>query len=147
MNFDGFKSVKQLPYTFVVNDFNSITSISQGFYPKKGKLVPAYIVCETGELKNGLTCVKAYDVGFKIYYCSDGKLYREKDGGIKAFGLPAMPSAPNVFTCVYGVKTTLPSPAQTELIFLMTICLSYQFRKEPLMKLLKEDYLSQKGIK
>lgn len=105
MSYGGLRSVKEESYSFSAQDFGSITGLAQGFYAENGKLVPAYIVSETGSLKSGLTCVKAYDVGFKIYYCSDGKLYREKDGEFKAFGVPAMSSAPYIFSCTYEGST------------------------------------------
>ena len=99
----SFTAVKEKEFT--VTDFSALTDSANGYYAGK-TLTPAPTVKETGRLKSGLHPVRAYNVGYGIFYCSDGKLYREENGEYKAYGIPAFATAPTVFTVSYdGVKT------------------------------------------
>lgn len=99
----GYSATKEKE--FEIKDFAALTDYANGYYADKTlKAAPA--VKETGRLKSGLHPVRAYNVGYDIFYCSDGKLYRFLNGEYKAYGIPAFATAPSVFTVSYdGVKT------------------------------------------
>ncbi|MDY6367928.1 MAG: hypothetical protein SPL13_05400 [Clostridia bacterium] len=103
----GFLKVNGKSKNYSFDDFNEITQIAESYYAIGKTLIPAPSVSNSGKLKHGITCVKAYDVGFPLYYCSDGKLYRDTADGVKPYGVPAFSSAPDVFCCIYDGKNTV----------------------------------------
>ena len=91
---------------FRFKDLKSETDYAEGYFTDGDKLVPSPSVTTTGALKSGLRCLKVYDIGFTLYFCSDGKLYRKVNGEFKDYKIPATSAPPSVFSLIYdGEKT------------------------------------------
>lgn len=103
---NSIKKIRTVNKEFSFKDLSALTDYAEGYFTDGDKLVASPSVKETGTLKNGLRCVRIYDIGFTVYYCSDGKLYRKVNGEFKEYGIPALSTPPEVFSVIYDGKKT-----------------------------------------
>lgn len=103
----GSGNIKTTDKEFVFGDLNAFTDYAEGYFTEGDKLLPSPSIKATGRLKNGLRCLKIYDVGFIVYYCSDGKLYRKVNGEYIDYKIPAISAPPEIFSLIYGGEKTV----------------------------------------
>lgn len=102
-----YKSKRTAEREYSFDDIVKNTDYAEGYFAKDGELTASPSVKKTGKLKNGLKCIKIYDAGFPVYYCSDGKLYAKEGEEYKSFGIPATNAPPALFSAVYDGKKTV----------------------------------------
>lgn len=102
----GLNKIKTVEKEVEIKDFQKVVEYCESVYPTEKGLKKAPSVNFTEKLKNGIRCVKLYKAESPVYYCTDGRLYRKVNGEYKAYGIPVIASAPDIFTVNYnGMKT------------------------------------------
>lgn len=113
MTIDGIKGIKTVVKEFSFKDLSAFTDYAESCFTGGGEIIAAPSVKDTGTLKNGLRCIRIYDAGITVYYCSDGKLYRKVNGEFKDYGVPAFNVPPDVFSVVYDGQKSVAAVFKT----------------------------------